>query len=272
MRFWAHLLNDTGNPMRFECQHLSKVYQTQSGIVPALEDVTFSVGEQEFVCVVGPSGCGKSTLLKLIAGLLEPTAGRIVFRAGSSDGRPQTALVFQEHGLFPWMTVLDNVAFGLEMQGVGRQERHERARAFIDRVGLLPFATNYPHELSVGMRQRVGIARAFVADAPILLMDEPFGSLDAQTRLVLQEELLRIWRDHQKLVVYVTHDIEEAVLLGDRVLVMTGRPGRIREEIPIPLGRPRNLSAREQPKVVEIRWHIWKTLEDEVRKSLWMAN
>jgi NitT/TauT family transport system ATP-binding protein len=256
--------------MGFECQHLCKVYRTRNGVVPALEDVTFSVGEREFVCLVGPSGCGKTTLLKLIAGLLQPTSGRIVFAAEPANDHPRSALVFQEHGLFPWMSVLDNVAFGLEMQGVGRLERRDRARAFIEQVGLASFAHSYPHELSVGMRQRVGIARAFVADSQILLMDEPFGSLDAQTRLVLQEELLRIWRDHKKLVVYVTHDIEEAVLLGDRVLVMTGRPGSIREEIPIPLPRPRALSAREQPEVMEIKWHIWKMLEDEVRKSLWI--
>ena len=260
----------SNSPMRFECQHLNKVYQTRNGVVPALEDMSFSVGEREFVCIVGASGCGKTTLLKLIAGLMEPTSGRIIFNAEPLDGRIRSALVFQEHGLFPWMTVLDNVAFGLEMRGVGREERHHRARAFIEKVGLAHFADSYPHELSVGMRQRVGIARAFVADAPILLMDEPFGSLDAQTRLVLQEELLRLWKDHQKLVVYVTHDIEEAVLLGDRVLVMTGRPGRIREEIPIPLGRPRDLSARDRPEVMEIKWHIWKMLEDEVRKSLWI--
>lgn len=258
--------------MGFECQHLCKEYQTRNGIIPALEDMSFSVGEREFVCIVGPSGCGKTTLLKLIAGLLEPTSGRIAFSAEPADGRPRSALVFQEHGLFPWMTVLDNVAFGLEMRGVGREERRCRARAFVEKVGLAHFADNYPHELSVGMRQRVGISRAFVAGAPILLMDEPFGSLDAQTRLVLQEELLRLWKHEQKSVVYVTHDIEEAVLLGDRVLVMTGRPGSIREEIPIPLPRPRDLSASEQPEVMEIKWHIWKMLKEEVRKSLWIPD
>jgi len=186
------------------------------------------------------------------------------------DGRPLSALVFQEHGFFPWMTVLDNVAFGLEMRGMARQKRRDQARDFVERVGLSSFADSYPHELSVGMRQRVGIARAFVTDPQMLLMDEPFGSLDAQTRLVLQEELLRIWEAHQKVVIYVTHDIEEAVLLGDRVLVMTGRPGRIREEISIPLGRPRDILSVERPEVTDIKWHIWKILEDEVRKSLWM--
>jgi NitT/TauT family transport system ATP-binding protein len=256
--------------MGFDCQHLSKVYHTRDRMVPALEDVSFSAAEQEFLCIVGPSGCGKTTLLKLIAGLLEPTSGQIIFRGEPADSQARSALVFQEHAIFPWMTVLDNAAFGLEMQGVGRQERYDRARAFIEKVGLAAFANNYPHELSVGMRQRVAIARAFVADPHVLLMDEPFGSLDAQTKMVLQEELLRIWKEHRKLVVYVTHDIEEAVLLADRVLVMSGRPGHIREEIVIPLGRPRDLSDRERPEVTQIKWQIWKMLEDEVRKSLEM--
>jgi NitT/TauT family transport system ATP-binding protein len=233
----------------------------------ALDGVWFNVRPSEFVCVVGPSGCGKSTLLKIIAGLIEPTSGRVMFQGGVDADRPRGGLVFQEHGTFPWMTVIDNVAFGLEMQRVGRAERRERAMAYIERVGLAPFAFHYPHELSVGMQQRVGIGRAFVADVPILLMDEPFGSLDAQTRRVLQGELLRIWTDHRKLVVFVTHDIEEAVLLGDRVLVMTGRPGRIREEIRIPLDRPRDLP-RDQQRIGEITWHIWQLLEDEVRRGL----
>jgi NitT/TauT family transport system ATP-binding protein len=254
----------------FECQHLSKAYETRNGVIVAVEDVSFAVDEQEFVCIVGPSGCGKTTLLKLIAGLLEPTSGQIAFGSASEEGRSRTALVFQEHGLFPWMSVLDNVAFGLTMQRVRQPERYDRAQSFIEKVGLARFADSYPHELSVGMRQRVGIARAFVADAPILLMDEPLGSLDAQTRLVLQEELLRLWKDDRKLVAYVTHDIEEAVLLGDRVLVMTGRPGSIREEISVPLRRPRALSTRNQSEVMAIKWHIWKMLEDEVRKGLWI--
>jgi NitT/TauT family transport system ATP-binding protein len=256
--------------MGFDCQALSKTYPTRNGDIAALEDVTFQAGKQEFVCIVGPSGCGKTTLLKIIAGLLEPTAGQLTFRVPPPEGRPRSAMVFQEHGLYPWMTVLDNVAFGLKMQGMEKVERLERAMAFITRVGLAPFANNYPHELSIGMGQRVGIARAFVTGPQILLMDEPFGSLDAQTKLVLEEELLRIWREHEKLVVYVTHDIEEAVLLGDRVLVMTGRPGRIREDIAIPMGRPRDLSTREYSDIAEIKWHIWSTLRREVRESLMM--
>jgi NitT/TauT family transport system ATP-binding protein len=176
-------------------------------------------------------------------------------------------LVFQEHGTFPWMTVLDNVAFGLEMSGMPRAQRRSVAMSFVERVGLGPFADHYPHELSVGMRQRVGVARAFVSNSPILLMDEPFGALDAQTKWVLQEELLRIWSNDRKLVVFVTHDIEEAVMLGDRVLIMTGRPGRILEDIRIPLSRPRQL-LRDQESVSEITWHIWRLLEEQVRRSL----
>lgn len=236
----------------------------------ALEDVTLSIKDREFVCIVGPSGCGKSTLLKLIAGLIEPTSGEILFSGDPPRDRPRTALVFQEHGLFPWMTVLDNVAFGLEMQGIGRQERRDKAQVFVEKVGLSLFANHYPHELSVGMRQRVGISRAFVADPQVLLMDEPFGSLDAQTKLVLRQELLKIWKENQKLILYVTHDIEEAVILGDRVIVMTGHPGHIREEISIPANRPRGLSPKEEPELMEITWHIWKILEEEVRKILWI--
>jgi len=257
--------------MGLNCCQLGKEFKTRQGQVIALEEVTFSVGEREFVCIVGPSGCGKTTLLKLIAKLLQPTSGTIAFDTNPVDGQPRSAMVFQEQGIFPWMTVLENVAFGLEMQGVGRQERHHQAHAFIEKVGLADFAHSYPHELSGGMRQRVAITRAFLADPQILLMDEPFGALDAQTRLVLQEELLRIWREHQKMILFVTHDIQEAVLLSDRVLVMTGRPGRILEEIPIPLGRPRNLTARDHPDVSEIKWHIWKMLEDQVRRDLKIA-
>jgi len=254
----------------FECQCLNKQYETRSGPIFAIEDVSFIVRHCEFVCIVGPSGCGKTTLLKLIAGLVQPTSGRIVFgrEAGSSGLR--SALVFQEHGLFPWMTVLDNVAFGLEMLGVDRRERIKRAGAFIETVGLTSFSHNYPAELSVGMRQRVGIARAFVADPRILLMDEPFGSLDAQTRAVLQHELLRIWREHQKSVVFVTHDVEEALLLGDRVIVMSGRPGRILEQFPVIVSRPRDRMEGNDSELKEIRWKIWTLLEQEVRKGLAM--
>jgi NitT/TauT family transport system ATP-binding protein len=254
-------------PLGFTCEDVRCRFDSTKGKVAALEGVSFAAHDHEFVCIVGPSGCGKTTLLKVIAGLVKPTSGRVRFDGETTNGRPRSGLVFQEHGTFPWMTVLDNVAFGLEMSGMVRTERRERAMAFVERVGLGSFAHHYPHELSVGMRQRVGVARAFVSGAPILLMDEPFGSLDAQTKWVLQEELLDIWSTDRKLVVFVTHDIEEAVMLGDRVLVMTGHPGRIREDIQIPLGRPRHLP-RDQEIVSEITWHIWQLLEEEVRQGL----
>jgi NitT/TauT family transport system ATP-binding protein len=254
--------------MGFRCFNLKKIYPSGMGEVSSLENATFAVQEHEFVCIVGPSGCGKTTLLRIIAGLLEPTSGEIIFDNHPQLNQPRTAMVFQEVGLFPWMTSLENMVFGLEMQGLLREERERRAHDFIERFGLTGFTHSYPHELSGGMRQRVAIARAFLADPQILLMDEPFGALDAQTRLVLQQELLRIWKEHNKTIVYVTHDIEEAILLGDRVLVMTGRPGSIREEIHIPLSRPRDLTVESDLKVLEIKWHIWKMLEDEVRKAL----
>ena len=252
----------------FVCDAVGFSYPTKDGPITALKDISFAAGGHEIVSVVGPSGCGKTTLLKILAGLLEPTSGSIRFSPGSNGTRPRRALVFQDHGVFPWLTVMDNVAFGLEMQGMGASERRERARHFLERVGLEDFANRHPHELSVGMRQRVGIARAFVSDFPILLLDEPFGALDAQTRLLLQEELLQIWQGERKLAVFITHDIEEAILLGDRVVVMSGRPGRILEEIRIPLPRPRALAAPDRPEVTEVKWHIWHHLEKEARRQL----
>jgi NitT/TauT family transport system ATP-binding protein len=254
--------------MGFECRELGLTYRARAGEIRALERISFSVAEHEFVCLVGPSGCGKTTLLKIVAGLLLPTTGEIVYRFPAVDGRPRSAMAFQEHGVFPWMTVLENVAFGLEMRGVPRKERRERALAFIEQVGLAPFAANYPHELSVGMRQRVSIARAFATDPQILLMDEPFGSIDAMTKLILQKELLRIWSSTRKTVLYVTHDIEEAILLADRVIIMTGGPGHIREEIPIPLERPRDLRDRDAAESIRIKEHVWAILEDEVASTL----
>ncbi len=255
--------------MKLECLNLRKSFPSRNGPILALKDVSFTAESEEFLCIVGPSGCGKTTLLKVIAGLLAPSGGSVTC-AGAFDGGLRTALVFQEHGLFPWMTLLGNVAFGLEMQGIARSERRSRAHEFLAKVGLAPFAQNYPRELSVGMRQRANIARAFLADPQILLMDEPLGSLDAQTKVVLQEELLRIWKQNRKLVVYVTHDIREAVLLGDRVLVMSGHPGRIREQIDVPLGRPRNLQEPSEPAVNTIVRHIWEMLREEVHSALWM--
>ncbi len=252
----------------FVCESVGFRYPTADGWITALSEVSLEARGHEIVSVVGPSGCGKTTLLKLVAGLLQPTSGSIRFTPGENGDRPRNALVFQDHGVFPWLKVVDNVAFGLEMQGVGPAERRARAMEFLQRIGLADFADRHPHELSVGMRQRVGIARAYVSQHPILLLDEPFGALDAQTRLLLQEELLGIWQEDQKLALFVTHDIEEAILLGDRVLVMSGRPGTVVEEIPVPLPRPRALAAPDRPEITEVKWHIWRHLEKEARRQL----
>jgi NitT/TauT family transport system ATP-binding protein len=225
---------------------LGKRYDSDRQTVQALSDVNFAVGTGEFVCLVGPSGCGKTTLFRLIAGLETPTAGEVRL-----DGDPVTGpgtdrgMVFQEYGLFPWRTVRENVAFGLEEQGVDKNEREARVAEMIDLVGLSGSADAYPKELSGGMKQRVGIARALAVDPELLLMDEPFGSVDAQTRDMLHEELLSVWAETEKTVLFVTHDVEEAVTLADRVVVMAADPGRVREVVAIDLDRPRNRTDSE---------------------------
>jgi NitT/TauT family transport system ATP-binding protein len=247
------------------CRGVSCVYRTPRGEVHALDQVTFSARSPEFVGIVGPSGCGKTTLLRIIAGLQPPTSGRVVFENAADVGQPRIGLVFQEHGTFPWMTVLDNLALGLRLQRVPEAERRERARAIGTQLGLADFMHHYPGDLSVGMRQRVEIGRAFVSNAPVLLMDEPFGALDAQTKWVLQEELLHIWQADRKLIVFITHDIDEAVRLSDRVLVLSGRPGRIRAEIPVTLPGPRD--RRDTPLHRELAWHIRQLLDGDLRSD-----
>jgi NitT/TauT family transport system ATP-binding protein len=228
--------------------------------VEALVDVTLAVNAHEFVCVVGPSGCGKSTLLRIIAGLERPSTGRVEFHGPAAERGVRGGLVVQEHGTFPWLSAVDNVAFGLALEGMPRDQRRTRAMAFLERVGLSAFAKHYPHELSVGMRQRLGIGRAMVVDAPLLLMDEPFAALDAQTRRKMQDELLGIWVADRRTVVFVTHDIDEAVLLGDRVIVLSERPGRVLADIPIPLARPRDLR-RDLLQARGIIDDVWRLLD-----------
>jgi NitT/TauT family transport system ATP-binding protein len=219
---------------------VSKRYTGGSGAVQALADVSFEVRDGEFVCIVGPSGCGKTTLFQIIAGLESASEGEVRL-----DGDPLTGpgmdrgMVFQEYLLFPWRTVLENVVFGLEQQDLGADEREARAREMLELVGLADVADQYPRELSGGMKQRVGIARALAVDPDILLMDEPFGSVDAQTRDMLHEELLEIWAETGKTVLFVTHDVDEAVTLADRVVVLAPAPGRVREVVEIDLERPR---------------------------------
>ncbi|HET9797204.1 MAG TPA: ABC transporter ATP-binding protein [Gemmatimonadaceae bacterium] len=247
-----------GSTRHFTCDRVSHTFAGDRGAVVALTDVSLAVDVNEFVCIVGPSGCGKSTLLRIIAGLQEPSSGAVRFEGESAGHRVRGGLVVQEHGTFPWMSAVDNVAFGLELQGVPKAGRRARAMAYLERVGLSGFASHYPHELSVGMRQRLGIGRAMVVDAPLLLMDEPFAALDAQTRRRMQRELLGIWAADRRTVVFVTHDIDEAVLLGDRVVVMSERPGRIIANVAVPFARPRDLrrDAAEARAIVEDVWRL----------------
>ncbi|MGW0140567.1 ABC transporter ATP-binding protein [Streptomyces calvus] len=235
----------------------------------ALDGVDLEIADGEFVVIVGPSGCGKSTLLDLLAGLDRPTGGRILL-----DGRPVTgpgldrSVVFQQYALLPWRTALGNVEFGLEATGVPRRLRAARAREFLGLVGLSGFEDRHPHELSGGMRQRVAIARSLAYDPDVLLMDEPFAALDAQTRESLQDELLRIWQRTGKTVVFITHGIDEAVYLGQRVAVMTSRPGRVKQVVPVALGsRTATDDLRSSPEFARHRHRIWSLLHDEVTRA-----
>ena len=255
---------------KIEICDVHHVYETDISSVPALERVSLTVDDGEFVALLGPSGCGKSSLLRIVAELLRPTAGavQIYASADKANDRPKTALVFQDYALFPWRTVLENVVFSLEMRGVLRDERLARARDVLARVGLQSFAQAYPHQLSGGMRQRVGIARALAAQPEVLLMDEPFGALDAQTRTVLQEELLRVWDNQRKTVLYVTHSIDEAVYMSDRVVLLTARPGRIKAEYSIGLPRPRKMEMRGWNSYTKLSLDIWSALREEVETAM----
>ncbi len=226
--------------------------------VCALDGIDLEVADGELLCIVGPSGCGKSTLLNILAGFEQPTEGAALVEGPEGDRRPP-AVVFQEHALFPWRTVIDNVAFGPEMRGVARRARHDAARRYLELVGLTGFETLYPHQLSGGMRQRVGLARALATEPSVLLMDEPFASLDAQTKFILQQELLRIWELTGKTIVYITHAIDEAVYMGERVVVMTRRPGRVKAVVHVDLGR-----ARGERELSGFREQVWDLLKEEI--------
>lgn len=239
----------------------------------ALEDITLDVRPGEFLALVGPSGCGKSTLLDLLGGLTAPTSGRILL-----DGRPiegparDRGIVFQQYALFPWRTAVQNVEFGLDIAGLKASDRRERALHYLELVGLSAFAERYPHELSGGMKQRVAIARSLAYDPEVLLMDEPFAALDAQTRETLQGELLRIWRTTGKTILFITHGIDEAVVLGQRVAVMTSRPGRIKQVVEVPEAlRSETDDVRSLPEFGPVRHEVWSLLRDEVLKAQQLA-
>jgi NitT/TauT family transport system ATP-binding protein len=248
---------------------VAKTYPDRRGqSVEALAGVTFTVEAEELVAVVGPSGCGKSTLLNLLAGLLTPSAGSVGFEGELPPGRPPTAMVFQEFALFPWRTVQANVEFGLEEAGRPAAERRLTARRYVELTGLDGFELKYPHQLSGGMRQRVGIARALAVDPAVLLMDEPFSALDAQTRQLMQEELLAIWERTRKTILYVTHNIHEAVWMADRVVVLSRRPGRVLEIVPVELKRPRTEGMLGEPAFVHAVERIWALIKSQARQAL----
>jgi NitT/TauT family transport system ATP-binding protein len=241
---------------------VDRTFQTRRGSVAALQGFDLDVRRGEFLCLLGPSGCGKSTFLRMVAGLASPSAGRIDI-TGPRD-RPMSAMVFQDYSVYPWRTVAQNVRFGLEVAGVPRRAAAERVDRWITAVGLDGFADAYPAALSGGMKQRVALARALAVEPEILLMDEPFAALDAQLRQVLQEELLRIWQGVGHTVVFITHSIDEAILLGDRVVLMTARPGRAKAEFLVPFARPRHSDLRGTAEFAALEREIWGALRDEV--------
>jgi NitT/TauT family transport system ATP-binding protein len=256
----------TGGLPRISVRNLRKEFGEGAKAFVALEDFSLDVVEGEFVCVLGPSGCGKSTALRIMADLEKQTSGELIVHAKKEGEVPVNAMVFQEHSLFPWLTVIENVTYGLEMNGLSKRRRVDAAEPFLKMVGLAKYRNYYPHQLSGGMKQRASLARAFVVNPDILLMDEPFAALDAQNKLILQQELLRIWEVDRKTIIFITHDIEEALALSDRVVIMTASPGRIKQILPVSFQRPRSIvELRANPEFGELYLAIWRILEDEVR-------
>jgi NitT/TauT family transport system ATP-binding protein len=243
---------------------LSKQFLVGSGVVEALDKITLRIEPGQFCCLVGPSGCGKTTLLRIMAGLERHTEGELEINHFDTK-KPLNSMVFQEQSIFPWMTVEENVGYGLRVRGIGTAERREIVAHHIDMVGLTTFRAAYPHQLSGGMKQRVSIARAFANDPEILLMDEPFGALDEQNKALLQQELLKIWEGSKKTVVFITHSIDEAIVLSDRTLIMTARPGRLKSDIAINLPRPRKVfDLRGTTEYSDLSGRLWRDLRDEV--------
>ncbi len=244
-------------------RNLTKTYS--GGRVVALSDICLDIEPFESICILGPSGCGKTTLLRIVDCLIARDAGEIAFDGEDVRApRPDVAVVFQHFGLFPWKRLEENIAYGLELRGRPRQDIAATVKRYIDLMGLNGFEKSYPHQLSGGMQQRAGLARALAINPSLLLMDEPFGALDAQTRELMQEELLRVLETEKKTMLFVTHSIDEAILLGDRIVVMSRRPGRIREIIPVGIPRPRKIiSVRAHPRYIELRAKLWEMLKQE---------
>jgi NitT/TauT family transport system ATP-binding protein len=258
---------------RISVRNVTIEFGGRAGSRRAVEHASLEIEPGEFVCLLGPTGCGKSTLLNSLAGFIRPTVGSVQIddQEVVSPG-PKRGMVFQHHSLFPWKTVKRNVAFGPMMAGLDREQSEERARRFLDLVGLSAFADHYPHMLSGGMQQRVGIARALANYPSVLLMDEPFGALDAQTRAMMQESLLALWSEFGNTVVFVTHDVDEAVFLGSRVVVMSSSPGRLIADIPVPLPRPRDPAVLTAPEFIAIKRQCLALIREETLKAFAMAN
>ena len=248
-------------------RNLYKTFTVRGTIVRALVNINISVPDGEFFVMVGPSGCGKTTILRIMAQLEQQSSGTLTVRQADRS-KPINSMVFQEHSVFPWMTVRDNVGYGLAMRGVPKKQREETTNYYIEKVGLNKFTKAFPFQLSGGMKQRVSLARAFANDPEVLLMDEPFGALDEQNKLLLQEELLRIWTEHRKTVVFITHSTDEAIVLGDRIMVMTAHPGQAKAFVQVPFSRPREVyEIRATPQYGQLMYSIWELLREEVLRA-----
>jgi NitT/TauT family transport system ATP-binding protein len=255
-------------PVKLHIHNVTKTYQADVREVLAVDEIDLKIRNKEFATILGPSGCGKSTLLRIVAGLIRPTRGvvrldgKIIQVPGQDRG-----MVFQSYTLFPWLTVRENIQFGLEIAGLPRSEQEKIAQEFVEKVGLKGFENSYPKGLSGGMKQRVAIARALANNPAILLLDEPFGALDAQTRSLMQELLTQVWEELHKTILFVTHDVEEAIFLSDRVFVMTARPGKIKAEIVIPLERPRNYELKATEAFLNLKKRALALIREEAIKS-----
>lgn len=246
---------------------LAKVFPASYGSVTALSHLDLAIAEHEFVVLLGPSGCGKTTLVRIMAGLERHTSGEITIERGA-EGKPLTAMVFQEDSVFPWMTVEENIGYDLHIQGAPAAVVRRTVGSYLEKVALTRFARAYPFQLSGGMKKRVSVARAFAADPEVLLMDEPFGELDEQTRVLLQVELVKIWEETRKTVVFITHSIDEAVVLADRILLTTAAPGRVKAVVSVPFPRPRQAyEIRTNPAYGQLTHHLWELLREEVLKA-----
>lgn len=252
-----------------QADKVSKIFYTRKGELGALQDFSLDVHKGEVVCIVGASGCGKSTFLNLVAGFIAPTSGSISLEGEEIRGvEPRCGMIFQDYALFPWMNVMDNVSFGARIKGLGKKQRHAIAQSWIERVGLQGFERAYPGELSGGMQQRVSLTRALANEPDVLLCDEPFAALDAMTRQIMQEELLRIVHDSQKTVIFITHSIDEALILSDRLVVMSARPGQVKAIYHNDLPRPRKLDVQLTERFLELKREVWDLVQEEVIGSM----